>query len=397
MSAKAKKSRPQSTAAISYPQVNEASVTSQISQFSPDGTFFALLALAVDKHRLRVFDTSTGSSVVEQTLDAHVSSLKWMSLDLTQNGERPLTSPAKKRKKTTAAAAAAPNQEVSKSLLICLGLSNGSLVLFSPKHARVMRTLAHPASLSPVVAVAPGSDPTHTWSSSADGTLRWWNAARNELVGSWKYGLEGMPCSALAAHPDHGQMAVLVGHHAIRLLSVSVSDSETEKPIQKASFTGHASAIHHLKWDQLHPSRFISTATGDRVIQLWAMPSPPSAEGNMVASIPLDGFVRDTSLLSTENTSTLLTVSATGKVAVFDMPFNPKSSGKMTTFSPGSVVTAPSKKGDEDVVVVAASFLPTKPGHLRIARLKGGVKPIFEDVVRIHENDLFCIETVCLL
>jgi len=386
MSARSKKSHPQSTAAISHAHVHDATTVSTIAHFSPDASLFALLTLAIDKHRIRIFDASTGSPIVEHTLDARATTAQWLTLGLAVEGAHGTTAiPMKKRKK--AVAAAAEELQSPRHPLLCVGLSNGTIVLFSAKQSRIFRTLSHPSCLSPIRAVSTSSRPSQIWSSCDDGTLRLWNAVTNELLGSWK--AEGIPYSALAPRPgqeDGDENEILVANHTMRLLSVRTSKSviETEKPAERASFTGHASNVLHLEWDASHPSRFISTAAEDRVVNLWRMPSPPSTQGSMTANIPLDSVARQASISSSASKSTLLTVSASGKVSLFELPSDTKS--KVATLTPQTTITTPSKKGGEDVTVVAACFLE-QPGRVRVARLKGGLKPIFDDVVR---ECIFC-------
>lgn len=383
MSSKSKRQHPVSTAAISLPQVEDSSTLTSISHFSPNADLFALLSLAVDKHRLRIFDAVTGGALTEYIVDtARVTSFSWVSLDLTSNGTRKDASPTKKRKKT---AALVSNTPPTKTQLVCLGLSNGSLTLYSPTHARVLRTLSHPSSLTAVLATSGGTQPSHVWSTSTDGIVRLWNAARNELLGSWK-SERNVPYSSLACRPGHNQETeteLLVANHSMRLLPFPSSTSSISEPAKigdGVSFTGHASAVTELHWDHSQPSCFISIAEMDRVINVWRVPDPPSKQGILVANVPLDAVVRHASLTSA-NVSTLLTISTSGKLALFKLPSSSTSTSKVVTLSPCSTIHASSKK-DEMVRIIAATFVPHENGQLRIAHLIGGVKPVFEDVVR---------------
>ena len=386
MSSRSKKQRPVSTAAISLPQVQDASTITSLSRFSPDAHLFALLSLAVDKHRLRIFDATTANALVEHTIDAaRVTSLSWISLDLTSDGTRNDTSPTKKRKKT--ASQASSNAAPTKTQLICLGLSNGSFTLFSPSHARVLRTISHPSSLASVLTTSSASQPSHVWTSSSDGVIRLWNAARNELLGSW-INDGSVPYSALAPRPgQNGEVEtdLLVANHAMRLFSLPVSTSTISEPVKLMggiSFTGHTSAVTCLQWDSVQTSRFISVADMDRVINVWRVPDPPSKQGAIVANIPLDAAARHAAL-SPVDLSTLLTISASGKLALFQLPLLSKTSSKVVTLSPSSTMYVTSNKDDESIHIVAAAFLPQEHGRLRVAHLIGGVKPVFEVVVRV--------------
>ncbi|KAF8528044.1 WD40-repeat-containing domain protein [Hysterangium stoloniferum] len=393
MSSRAKKNRPASTSAISLPKVIDSSAHTSLGYFSPDAELFALVVLAVDKHRLRIFDAATDTSVVEHTIDAaRVTSLSWISLDLSeqqqqqQQQEPASNTPSKKRKKT--AQQQIPAIPKSHTTLVSLGLSNGSLILFSPKHARVLRTLSHPSSLAAIQASSPGKHPGHIWTSGADGFVRLWNAARNELVGKWK--LEGGPCTAIAHRPTQKQASnrdadheeLLVASHAVRLLSVPVS-STASLPTEKVSFTGHVSPVTSLQWGHGQASQFVSAAEADRVVNVWLVPDGSLPQGTILANVPLDAFARHIAL--SFSSSTLLTVSASGRVALFDLPSAPSKPTKVSTLSPRSTISAPSKKGDGDVMVIAAAFMQ-QPGHICVARLKGGAKPVFEVVRYLDEK-----------
>ncbi|KAJ2933579.1 hypothetical protein H1R20_g3517, partial [Candolleomyces eurysporus] len=177
------KTRPTSTAAISQPVVDDASLQTSLSAFSDDGHLFAYLALTVDKHRLRVYNTASGQSLADHTLDnARVSHLSWGSFNFASEAQNAAAdndaqSPSKKKRKKRSSLAATEHQSTIGTEVVILGLSDGSISFFSPSHARVLRTLSHPSSSTPILAVASaeGSNPSAVWSSSEDGTVRCWD------------------------------------------------------------------------------------------------------------------------------------------------------------------------------------------------------------------------------
>lgn len=98
---KAPRSRPLGTSSISQPVVEDAWSSTVLSAFSPDAQLFAFLSLAVDKHRLRVFDANSSHSIAEHIIDrAQVSSLAWVPFDTSDKniGEKE-ASPSKKAEK----------------------------------------------------------------------------------------------------------------------------------------------------------------------------------------------------------------------------------------------------------------------------------------------------------
>ncbi|KIP01713.1 hypothetical protein PHLGIDRAFT_112841 [Phlebiopsis gigantea 11061_1 CR5-6] len=401
------KSRPAATSAISQPSVEDASSTHSLSSFSQGGELFAFLSLAVDKHRLRVYDTVTGQSTAEHLFDSsRVSSLCWARFDASQSEE----GPKKKRKRKNLGA-----EEKLPPLGLVLALTNGSLVLFSPTHGKVAKIISHSSSTATLFSVTVAeeeiSESLHAWTSGADGVIRLWDLRDGNLAGSWK-GEERIAYSCLAVRPGSSSEAtdspeLLAANHAIQLVSMeSSSDLILDAPskTQKlASFTGHASQVKTLRWES--PSRFLSAAEADRFVYLWEVPEDEStSEGRVTASIPLDSDVRSlalsTPLPSSTKSSALLTVSASGRVAVFDADFVSVSTStgkpKVAILSPRSTITVDSKKQAETRSdVVAAAFVSQEEGKVRVVRLAGGVRPVFDVVEYLDASGDF-IEDVTL-
>ncbi|KAJ7071386.1 WD40-repeat-containing domain protein [Mycena amicta] len=396
--------RPQATSAISQPVVEDAAHLSNFCAFSPKGNLFAFLSLAIDKHRLRVYDTATGQSVAEHVVDsARVSSLTWNNYDPSdaQAGEPP----SKKKRRKSQANADGPLQ-VSAVEVVVLGLSDGTVLFFSPTHGRVMRTLSHSTSTAAILSVVSlenaASVPT-TWTSGADGAIRIWNAQKNDLLGSWNID-DRIPYSSMAIRPasEDDRLDILVANHSIRLLSSS-SDSITDKPSQLATFTGHASSIKQLHWDtsQLPSSRVVSLAEGDRIVSIWETPESPLTEGRMVASVQLDSDARSISLSVLSPTASerqnLLTLTASGKISIYPIPTElvpPVSSSraqqhKVSTLLPRSTLSVSAKKASVGSHPVAASFAAGVSGNVRVARIVGGVRPVFDLVPYLDEKGDF--------
>lgn len=393
------KSRPAATSTISQPAVEDASSTHSLSSFSEGGELFAFLSLAVDKHRLRVYDTVNGQSVAEHLFDSsRVSSLCWARFDVSQSEDGPKRKRKRKSQEEEEPAAKLPAPGV------VLGLTNGSVVLFSPAHGKVVKTISHSSSTAALVSVAVAEgdsrEVSHLWTSGADGVVRLWDLREGSVAGSWKSD-ERIPYSCLSVRPgtwDETQhrSEVLAANYAIQLLSLeSQSDSSLDAPSNAkklASFTGHASPVKNLRWES--PSRFLSTAQGDRFVYVWDIPedNASTSEGRVAASIPLDADVRTIAISSQtplSKSSTLLTVSASGRVALFPLESSftsstpSKSKSKVPTLSPRSTVSvsASKKQAETRSDIVAATFVGQDEGKIRIARLAGGIRPVFDVVV----------------
>ncbi len=388
--------RPTANSAISQPAVQDASTTTALPAFSPHGNLFAYLSLAVDKHRLRVYDTATSQSVAEHLFEAtRATALEWAQLQLLDtdkpNGaDQP---PSKKKRKKGVDTAQVKTVEV-----VILGLSDGTLVLFSPTHGRVIRTLSDSQSTAAIlsaIVVKNADNNFNIWTSSADGFVRKWDIQTNSVLGSWKSD-DRVPYSAMALRPssEEDDRHILVANHSLRLLSFDNTDSQ--KPNQLASFSGHASAVKAIQWDasQTRSDRFISMAEADRVVSLWAVPAGDATEGKLAASIQLDSDARAISLLHTaaSPSQVLLTLAASGRISVYPIPaeLSPptNSSHKVSTLLPRSTLAVPSAKNTSGAQLLAASFVQGHPGQIRIARVVGGVRPVFDLVVSLQSSSI---------
>ena len=407
--------RPPATSQISQPLVEDSSFQSALSAFSHNGNLFAFVSLAVNKHRLRVYDTTSGLSIAEHTVDsAKVTCLAWTRIDLSERQTAPEEDDSgppvkKKRKKRSSQTGDAPLHKAAVDSVL-LGLSNGTLLFFSPSHGRILRTFYHPSSTSAFLSVASvdSTDRSPTvWTSGADGIIRVWHAHRNELVGTWKTD-DRIPYSSMSVRPGSGaededsRVDVLVANHSIHLLSCSsisteLDASEHRKPVKLASFTGHASSVASLHWDtaQKSPTRIFSTADGDRFINVWEVSTAQGAsvrEGKLAASIPLDSYVRCISLSAQSESSTaerqiLLTLSGSGKVSIFPVPSeltppasSKKSQQKIPTLLPRTTVSVSSKRSPPSRLV-AVSFHSQDASRIHIAAIVGGARPIFDVIV----------------
>ncbi|KAF8709215.1 Dip2/Utp12 Family, partial [Rhizoctonia solani] len=361
------------TSTLAQPSLS--SPASRLSSFSPDGGLFAFLSLAVDKHRLRVYDVTTGSAVADHTFDAaRVTALVWGAFELTDE-----TKASKKRRKRKSQTTNDAPEAPSAIQLVALGLSDGSIALYSPTQGAVVRTLSNPAHTAPITSLAPHSDsPSHLWAASEDGTIRYWNIPTSTS----KDVATSTPCAALAPRPGitetkDGTTHLLTAQTTIQLLPIS-SDGTAQTEL--ITVPGHASPVMALVWDKNSSGpaqRFVSAAEDDRVVSVW-----DAASGKMVASVPLDSEARHVTFGVESEVSILLALAVSGKVSLYTLPEGVKSKG-VSTLSPQSVINveyAGKKGGDPTAAdVVAVSFVPENQGKVVLARLVG-VKPVFDTV-----------------
>ena len=349
------------------------------SSFSPDGALFLVITLAIDKHRLRLYNTSSARLVAEHTFESsRVSALTWGSITEVLGKKR------KKRKIDTDTPQSADTIDV-----VVLGLQDGTIVFFSLTSSRIVRTLTHPSSSSSVIALALKTlDTPILWTSSSDGIVRLWDVQKHEILSSW-HDENHIPYTSLSLRPA-SETDILVGHHHIRLFSDTTLHDPKSTPLQLGSFTGHASSTMILRWahSPAVSHRFFSVAVSDRFVYVWDTVKDSSVPEKPVASVALDSDVRTIGLSSSDlSRQTLVTLSVSGKLSFIPIPESlapppntRETKNKMFSLSSRSSV-ASSSNTPLDPVVIDIICVPGDSHSVRVARLIRGVKPIFEDVV----------------
>ncbi|KAG8953078.1 Small subunit (SSU) processome component [Tulasnella sp. 424] len=373
-----------------------------VATYSPQGEYFLYLSLAVDKHRLRVYDTGSGKAVADHVVDnGRITSTCWHRVEeaILQDGGDGEGNPRKRRKKSSKKTNAA---EPGKTALVAiLGLSNGTLLLFSPARNHVTQTISQAASTAAVLSVAASvSDPSKFWASSADGCIREWDLSSSKVVGTWQQA-DRTPFSSIALRPvenKDGNTQVLAAHHTISLLSLqattSPSTTDIQQPVVLATFTGHASPVTSLQWDPTALDRFISIAENDRIGQVWKLsPTNETGSGRLVATIPLDSSVRSLGFPGTSASRTVFALSDSGNLSLLSLPAKLGNETKRGNSQVKSLqaqcavsVKAPAAGStSSSAPIVAAQFAEALPGHINIARVVS-MRPLF-DVIRFADDD----------
>jgi U3 small nucleolar RNA-associated protein 5 len=376
------------TSTISQPFLPETI----LSAFSQDGKFFALVTLAVDKHRLRIFNGISGRATAECTIPSgRVSSLVWSTFFLDADVEQ--TSPSKKKKKRKTEEAEEKDRGSPGIAIVALGLSDGSILLFSPSHSKVVRTLSHGSSTSAILALTSSlTSNSHLWSSGADSSIQLWDVQKATMLKTRKND-DRIPYTSLALDPhthSENETNLLVAHHHIRLLN-EISLSSSSIPKELASFTGHASPIRTLRWIQSAGimRRFCSAAEGDRYIYLWDAQDTSTNE-KPVASVLLDSDVRTLGFdCSDPSRTTLIALSSSGCLTFIPIPAELPSEQRSTedltkihSLLPRSTLRN-GRKCKSDPLIIDFTSIPSNIGSVRLVRLVNGIKPVFDVVVSL--------------
>lgn len=464
MGKKAPKSTPRTTA------INPQAVAHTFTAFSPlsdkaTPLYYAHLHAAPDAHTLRVYSID-GKCVSRWASNAHgdeaashggdnsadeprVRCIEWCSIPAAAADEAVAQQQAegkrgKKRRKSDGGGAvdspAKPTSESLRSsaassaaqLLLALGLENGSILLWQPTGTQA-RTLSHPASNSPVTALAaPAGDATtgHLWSAHHDGSVRVWDLESGNVIGKVAGLAEESRWDDLlvryeAPAADSGKRTVqlVLSHLSLHVYTVQVGGASKKegkvrdlKATELGRCTGHvepcsirwtgsssASSSAAAETDKL---TFLSYAPMDRFVQVWQIPTMPASSahiGLLLARLALDSGVASASVsplaIPTLSSQTLAAVdSATGNVSLTTLPVffsaesaTPSKKGKkhglgVVALDVQCEITAPAQGGRNEANVSEVAFRPEEDGKAILCR--GGVKPVFEVVVSLCSHYL---------
>jgi U3 small nucleolar RNA-associated protein 5 len=370
------RSRPVATSALSQPVTHTQQVGSlaTLAAFSPKANHFALLSLAVDRHRLRVYDTATAQANAEYIVEpARATCLHWMDIH-----SDPAQSQKKKKKRRGSAVSAS---ESPRTQVVALGLSSGAVTFFSPAHGSPILTLSNSASNTAILDTVLDTSEDRLWTSSEDASIRLWDMTSNTILQVWKSD-DRIPYTCISLEPrvmdeSDRPVGLLAAHHAAKLLSINLSsESVSSKPTIFASFSGHTTPISHIAWTT--SKQFVTVAQGDKFVQGWTVPKNGGA-GTVAFSAALDAEARKAYV--SPSGELIIATSVSGAISIFRIPsqYNPASS-----LAPESVVNISIARGKglaENADVIDAVFSADSPGLIHVARIIAGVRPAFETVV----------------
>ncbi|WFD27913.1 Small subunit (SSU) processome component [Malassezia nana] len=369
------KSRPVSTSSLSQPIAS--SFSAQITAFSSDASLFAQLSQAVDRARLRVYATGTPGVLADYLLPEGLAcrAIAWVTLGTKSSTDRLYS----KKRKALAKAEAQGASTSPTAAHVALGMSDGTVLLFSPHTASVVHVLvaSTPDSASAAVA-ALTCDEHHVWGVTAHGWVHGWDlahiaqaAAQDRVPPAVHFLPDSKTPISLLQSGRHGRM--LMAHHAILLYDTPGSRAA-------ASFSGHATPITHLAWVGTHA--FVSAAAEDRHLYYWLCDAAQS-HGQASAMLTLDAPARR--LLTWEDKHGewyLLTVSERGTAHVYSLPRTMPATQGLATLSQVSEVRL-STGSTELCDAMRCS------DRLVLARAVKGVKIVLDEAA-LYDGDTLC-------
>ncbi|KAG0302410.1 WD repeat-containing protein 43 [Dissophora globulifera] len=324
------------------------------SSFSPDGgDSYCIVTPGADHHRLRIFDTATGT--IKNDYEQKEGDGKWTCVRWGTITESGANGAAKKKRRSSLSG--------SNSAVLALGQTNGHISIYSLAHGRVIHELS-----------GPHTSKINDFCFSKKGT-RGYSAGEDGLICEWDI-TQGVEMSKFQA--DAKASMILTAGHSMKLWEL-----ESQEVIK--NFTGHASAITNVVFSA-NDTFLASTAEQDRFINLWDCTRENQQEGNITA-LTLDNTVSHVDISSN---NAVLAISEEGTAGLWQNAHSvsgtssssggPKGNKKKryTTRACDCLIKVESTRSDKAIIPLLAGVF-TPQGQLILAR-GSTIKPVFEKV-----------------
>lgn len=363
------KSRPASTSALAQP-LKVSGSEGGLTKFAPDASLFAQLSQAVDRCRLRVYTASPAGLMADFLLPegTQCAAMEWV----------PLSAPAQPEsvapKKRKAQAKHSPSHDASGvQLHVALGLSNGTVLLYAPNQAQVVRLLiasSPDSASSAITSLSYNASALQLMGATSNGWVHGWDV--KQLTGEAHErippAVHFLPDSKSPVHQvASADNRLLAAHHAILLY-----DLDAARPHEILRCSGHATPITHLEW--VRADAFVSAAADDRHLYYWRTEGGKGAS-QARAMLVLDAPARRVHVWNASDDAVLLlTVSELGTTQIARLPLGVTSKKGLATIAPTvRVRTAFAQNELMDAHVYANG------ARVRFARAIKGVKVVLED------------------
>ncbi|RIA95750.1 WD40-repeat-containing domain protein [Glomus cerebriforme] len=340
---------------------------------SPNADFFALVTQSVDRHRLRIFDTHTGTvnNDFSSESEEKFNCLTWGKIDLNKKVDTP--SPKKKKRFSS---------EIEQCIkVIALGSQTGSVIIYSISHGSVIKTL-NGTHTSPVNDFVFTKDGKRGFSCGEDMSIVEWNIDNETVISKWNIGSQ-MTNFKLALSHDETKL-LSVGHN------MKMWDLRSKQVLK--TFTGHATRITNVMFSA-KDEIFITSAEHDRFINIWKCQGEDSDNGNPDA-LTLDENITN---LSISKVNTVLAVSEAGILYIFkdttsslstDTTLQNKKKKRVTTRTAEGQIKFLDEDDADIIPILSACFVDEEEnkelGYIMVA-IGSTVKPIF-DKVQFNKN-----------
>ena len=264
--------------------------------------------------------------------------------------------------------------------IIAIGTTNGKILMYSLASANIEAQLegGHKSYAVTGLSWLPGT----SLYSCGDTTIAEWNIEGKGMKSQWKAGTEKLVCVQVS--PD--SLWVLSASNSIKLWDAKSHEL-------KRVFSGHAQSVTSLTFVPKSTPKgdfyFLSTAKGDRYINVWSLSKTSSDKSAVVAMVVESEPSGPLSLLSGDDSGTLslAAVTQSGVVQIFSHQLNGRCSKPLKPLVTLQVAinSARGKESVEPLPVVSAAFSFKK--EIRIA-YGVGTFLTFENVVLSFDEKL---------
>ncbi|CEI89834.1 hypothetical protein RMCBS344292_04179 [Rhizopus microsporus] len=344
-----------------------------ISAFDESTTadHFALISMAMDRHRLRIFNVRSGtvSNDYSAKEKERVTCLSWGYIKDNSDLQASTVQAFKKKK-----SGVAPLSKV-----IALGMQSGSISIYSLSHGIVIKRLenAHTTPISDFVMTKDGS---RGYSVAEDNYIIEWDIEEEKELFKWKADAKNVRKLKLS---HDGSKLATAGH------TITLWDLNSRSVIKK--FTGHASVVKELAFSP-QDDLLVSSAEDDRYINVWDAQSS-NTNANNVTALTVESNVSHIDFSTTE--PTVLAVTEEGIVAVWENPSlvtvqatsHKRKMMRSLTKEPDTSIKVLSTEQDNKMIpILAAKFVTDKGGKSIMTARGSSVKPSFEVVKYVNEE-----------
>ncbi|XP_071963272.1 WD repeat-containing protein 43-like [Antedon mediterranea] len=354
---------------------------------SPNGSY---LAVSSPDGRLTIWDTITGSPKQIYTPSSHLSAtctcISWSSIKPEIEG-----GPKRKRRKSIKL----KNNE-KENEIIAMGTSNGSILLYSVTKGDLLSKLdcGHDDTVNDLC-WHPKEDTL--FSCSDDQYIVQWNVRDGKVKCKWKADKNSV--TSICISPC-GNIIISAGR------TIQVWDVQSKVVLKK--FTGHASSVNSLQMvsysnrsideddmsvlESVDGCYFISTAVGDRIVNVWQIQAASQNKSSIVQfTLPDEPTQLSISQKSeTEPNIFLSVLTKSGQVYIFDPILNGRSKKPLTHRSTIQVVTEGKQSEMPKPIPIMCTMFYNDPEQ-RMMLIHGSfIKPVFENVI-------FSSGDVCLI
>ncbi|CDS12896.1 hypothetical protein LRAMOSA05080 [Lichtheimia ramosa] len=344
---------------------------------------FAIVTHSVDRHRLRIFSTRSGTVSNDYSAEnkERFTCLSWGSV--IDNGGLGQSHDGKAGKKRR-------THDTLK--VVALGTNTGNILLYSLAHGSIVKRLSD-AHTMPVTDFVLNKAGTKGYSISEDNYVVEWDIEHEKEIFKWKANEKSVRRLALS----HDETKLAIAGHAISLWNV-----DERKSFKK--FTGHASFVKDLEFSQ-DDDILISIADDDRYINVWDAQSTNNNANNLTA-LTLENNASQIDFSETE--SSVLAVAEDGTVGIWEnasstgvasAPRHRRKAARVTTRQPESniKVIATSEDDNETIIpVLSASFVSDHNGKAIMIARGSSFMPSFEVVRYVNEETGAVLDDIVL-